>query len=110
MGIRPPLDKIFNRGPYPIGGDHTTISQAGRLPDEFGSNVTCLANLRAIHDIGNWDENRFVLAGGQSGNPFSPHYDDLLKFWLKGKTVSIPWTENAVERATRQKLRLMPKE
>jgi penicillin amidase len=110
MGIRPPLDKIFNRGPYPMGGDHDTVSQAGRLPDEFGSNVTSLANLRAIHDIGNWDESRFVLAGGQSGNPLSPHYDDLLKIWLKGETVSITWAQDAVEKATRRKLRLIPNE
>jgi len=110
MGTRPPLDKIFNRGPYPMGGDHDTIAQAGRLPDKFGSNVTGLANLRAIHDIGNWDESRFVLAGGQSGNPLSPHYDDLLNIWLKGKTVSIAWTEDAVVRTTRRKLRLVPKE
>jgi penicillin amidase len=109
LGIRPPLDKIFNRGPYPTGGDYDTISQAGRRVDEFGSNVTGLANLRAVHDVGNWDESRFVIAGGQSGNPCSPHYDDLLRLWLKGENVNIAWTEEAVVASTRKTLTLIPK-
>jgi penicillin amidase len=29
----------------------------------------------------------FVLAGGQSGNPFSPHYADLLPLWERGENV-----------------------
>ena len=34
----------------------------------------------------------FSLPGGQSGNPLSPHYADLLPFWLEGRGVPIPWT------------------
>jgi penicillin amidase len=108
MGSRPPLDKIFNLGPFPTGGDHQTIAQAGRASTEFGSKVDGLANLRIVHDVGNWDDNRVVIAGGQSGNPFSPHYDDLLQFWLRGRTVTMPWSEETIRRATQQSLRLVP--
>lgn len=108
LGIRPPLDKVFNRGPYPTGGDHDTVAQAGRTADEFGSNVTGLANLRAVHDVGNWDECRYVIAGGQSGNPFSPHYDDLLEYWLRGEMVRMAWSKETVKRAAVQTLQLQP--
>jgi len=34
-------------------------------------------------------EGRFALAGGQSGNPFSPHYADLLTLWARGQSVPL---------------------
>lgn len=108
MGGRPPLDRIFNLGPFPTGGDACTIAQAKTSISEFGSKVTGLANLRAVHDVGNWDACRFVIAGGQSGNPFSPHYDDLLEFWLRDEAVNIAWSVEAVHQATRQTLILKP--
>jgi acyl-homoserine lactone acylase PvdQ len=35
------------------------------------------------------NQNRFSLAGGQSGNPFSPHYADLLALWARSELVSL---------------------
>jgi len=35
------------------------------------------------------NQNRFSLAGGQSGNPFSPHYADLLALWARGEFVRL---------------------
>jgi len=61
-----------------------------------------------VLDVGNWDDNRFVLAGGQSGNPFSPHYDDQLQLWLKGEAMVMPWSEESVQAATVATLRLTP--
>ncbi len=108
LGVRSPLDKIFNLGPIPTGGDHQTIAQAGRLSTEFGSNVSGLANLRAVYDVGNWDNNRIVIAGGQSGNPFSPHYDDLLEYWQRGEAITMPWSDDAIQQAAQQVLHLRP--
>jgi penicillin amidase len=58
--------------------------------------------------VGNWDENYIVIVGGQSGNPFSPHYDDLLHFWLRGESIKMPWTQEAIRQATKQTLQLLP--
>ncbi|MCA9973596.1 MAG: penicillin acylase family protein [Anaerolineales bacterium] len=106
LGSRPPLDRLFNRGPFPVGGDHQSIAQAGRPSSEFGGHVVGIANLRMVLDVGYWDDNRFVLAGGQSGSPTSPHYDDLLALWLRGAAITMPWTEPAITRATRATLHL----
>ena len=39
------------------------------------------AGLRIITDLANPREARMIAVPGQSGNPFSPHYDDLLTRW-----------------------------
>jgi len=57
---------------------------------------------------GNWEANQVVIAGGQSENPISPNYDDLLKFWLRGEAITMPWSDEAIQRETKQKLRLTP--
>jgi penicillin amidase len=59
-------------------------------------------------DVGNWSASRFSLAGGQSGNPFSPHYDDLFKLWQDGEGVPIAFATDEVGAAAVQELRLRP--
>jgi penicillin amidase len=108
LGIRFPLDRLFNRGPYPTGGDHQTVAQAGRKVGFYGSNVTGLANLRMAVEVGDWDRNYFILAGGQSGNPLSPHYADLFELWQRGEGVPIAWSPEAVAAAAVDVLELRP--
>ncbi|MSO76447.1 MAG: penicillin acylase family protein [Alphaproteobacteria bacterium] len=43
------------------------------------------AGYRAIYDLGDLDRSRFAIAAGQSGNPLSRHYGDLLKGWRDGE-------------------------
>jgi penicillin amidase len=64
--------------------------------------------MRSVIDVGAWDNCRFVLPAGQSGNPLSPHYGDLLPLWQRGEGVPIAWSPEAVARATRDTLRLVP--
>jgi penicillin amidase len=108
FGERRPLHRVFNRGPFPCGGDGGTISQAGVALTDPTRNPGVVANLRMVVDVGNWDESHFVLAGGQSGNPLSPHYADLLELWLRGEGIPIPWSEKAVASAARTTLQLRP--
>jgi penicillin amidase len=108
LGTRRPLDKIFNIGPFPWGGDGQTIAQTGRVLTDPTANSTLVANLRMAIDVGNWEENSFVLAGGQSGNPLSPHYADQLVLWKRGEGIAIAWSEAAIGRVTQTTLRLKP--
>ena len=108
MAQRRALDKIFNLGPFPWGGDGQTIAQTGRLLADPTANSTLVANLRMVVDVGNWEENSFVLAGGQSGNPLSPHYADQLALWKRGQGLAMAWSESAIERITQATLRLSP--
>lgn len=108
LGVVFPFNRLFNRGPYPIGGDHNTVNQAGRKVRVHGSNVSGFANLRMAVEVGDWDRNYFILAGGQSGNPLSPHYDDQLKLWLEGKTIAMAWSDDAIEKRQTDRLTLNP--
>jgi len=108
MGIRPPLDKIFNLGPFPWGGDGQTVAQTGRVLTDLSANPTVIANLRMVVDVGNWEENRFVLAGGQSGNPLSKNYDDLLDLWQKGDAIVLPWSRESIAKEAKSILKLTP--
>ena len=53
-----------------------------------------------VVDVGAWRNSRFSLPGGQSGNPLSPHYDDLFPLWQRGEGVPIAWTAEEVRQAS----------
>lgn len=103
-----PFGRLFNAGPVPIGGDSNTVSQAGvrpLAPLDFTHNI---ANLRTTFDVTDWSNSRFVLAGGQSGNPLSPHYADQFELWQKGEGIPIAWRADDVIRSAVTSLRLLP--
>ena len=108
FGRQPIIGKVFNRGPFPWGGDSQTVSQAQRSLKIPSYNPTGIANMRMVLEVGKWENNNFVLAGGQSGNPFSPHYDDQLPLWRRGEGIRLPWGEDSIIEATVATLRLEP--
>src|SRR5205085_12438106 len=108
LGPKRLLAAIFNRGPVPCGGDTDTINQASVLPLAPTEPCNNIASLRVVIDVGAWGTSRFVLPGGQSGNPLSPHYDDLFPLWQRGEGVPIAWAPEEVEKAAVATLELLP--
>ena len=108
VGEKKILAPIFNRGPYPLSGDTNTVLQSGVDLLEVAASPRFIPSLRMVVDVGEWDEARFVLPGGQSGNPLSPHYDDQLRYWLRGESLKMPYSDEAVDSATLSTLRLSP--
>ena len=108
LGSRKPLQQVFNLGPFPWGGDSNTVAQAGVNPLDETGNPTHIQSLRMVVDVGDWDQSSWVLPGGQSGNPFSPHYSDQLAPWRTGGGIQIAWTPAAVAAARRSRLSLTP--
>jgi penicillin amidase len=102
------LAPFFNLGPIPYGGDADTINQGSVLPLDPLASADNIASLRLVVDVGVWSNSRFSLPGGQSGNPLSPHYDDLFPLWQRGDGVPIAWTDEEVRQATVQTLELTP--
>lgn len=102
------LGPAFNLGPVPCGGDQNTISQAGARPLHPTDFTHNMANLRAVFDLADLSKSQFVLCGGQSGNPCSPHHADLFPLWQEGAAVPIPWPQEQVVRAAKETLRLVP--
>ena len=102
------LADSFNIGPVPMPGDGTTPLQAASGPLQPLDNPGYLPNTRAVFDLADPDASHWALAGGQSGNPLSPHYRDLFELWLRGGTVPMAWTDAAVAAATVSTLDLEP--
>jgi penicillin amidase len=101
---------IFNLGPVPCGGDTDVINQASVLPLEPLAPADNIPSLRAVIDVGAWHNSRFVLPGGQSGNPLSPHYDDLFELYQRGEGVPIAFTPQEMKAAAVTTLELRPAE
>ncbi|MEO5729832.1 MAG: penicillin acylase family protein, partial [Byssovorax sp.] len=107
-GDLPGMGAVFNRGPFPLGGDTATIPQASPSPLDPLGNPIGIASMRLVLDVGSWEDFRVATAGGQSGNPLSPHYDDLIEPWSRGEGVPIAWSPEAVRRRARATLVLRP--
>jgi penicillin amidase len=108
MGIQPPLDQVFNRGPYPIGGDTDTACQTAYLAREPYNANAWAPSFRQIVDMGNLSQSLIAHPPGQSGQLGSPHYDDLIEPWLKGEYHPMLWTREQVEQEAEGRLRLEP--
>ncbi|MEX0809311.1 MAG: penicillin acylase family protein [Dongiaceae bacterium] len=64
-------------------GTAAVLGNDGRFPHLQG------AGLRFAIDLADPAGARFMIAGGQSGNIFSPHYADLIGLWRDGSFLSI---------------------
>ena len=108
LGVAGLLDRMLNLGPVPLGGDTNTVAQAGVQPLDPTANPAAIANHRMVVDLATPDESRYVIAGGQSGNPLSAHYADLFELWQRGEGVPIAWSPEAVAATTRDLLTVQP--
>ena len=104
FGERRGLAPAFDLGPFPWGGDtHTPSAAVVSVLDPLAG-PELIAVARFSVEAGDWEGARWVLPGGQSGNPCSPHYADQLPLWRRGDGVPIAWSEAAVERVTTDRL------
>jgi len=97
---------LFDRGPFPRSGDGDVV-QATSLDRKTLEQVSG-ASYREIFDLGDWDRSLAVNVPGQSGQPGSPHYDDLLPLWRTGRYFQLAYSKGAVDAVTTDVLELMP--
>ena len=106
MGSVKMLERFFNRGPFPIGGSGQTPANMS-YPPAIPFRVSVSAPWRYmvdLHDLSGLD----ALAVGNSGHPFSKHYDDQMEMWLAGEYKEMIFDPAAV-RALTEKLILTPR-
>ena len=98
----------LNLGPVTWGGDEQTINVAAGSMMDPTVTPDFIPNLRSVIDVGNWDENIFSLAGGQSSNPGSRHYGDLFELWKDGKGIQIAWSPEKTKKIITKELEIKP--
>jgi penicillin amidase len=112
MRFRHPLDEAsqegaaFDLGPLARPGDGYTVNATHFSDSSFDQTVG--ASYREIFDLSDWDNSVGVNVPGQSGQPGSPHYDDLLPLWLAGRYFPLSYSRSAVDKQTVDVLELKP--
>ncbi len=94
----------LNRGPVERSGDRYTVNAASG----GGFRQSSGASFRQVIDLADWDRSVASNVPGQSGQPESPHYDDLLQLWKDDRYFPLLYTRAAIEKQARQKLILNP--
>ena len=90
LGRIPVIGKFFNNrlpadgGPYTVNRGNTRV----RNPRHPFASVHG-AGYRAVYDLADPTKSRYIVAPGQSGNWFSPHYKDLAERWRDGGFIEI---------------------
>jgi penicillin amidase len=102
-----PFRWFLSRGPVGVEGDGTTVMRVSwnRLrPFEAWEHPSW----RQLFDVGEWDQSRVAMPGGQSGHPMSPFYFDQTDSWRTGQYRTQPFSRGAVTAASRHRLILAP--
>jgi len=63
---------------------------------------------RFVANLANWDESIILLTGGESGQTGSEHYRDQFPYWIEGKAIYGPFSDDAEAKVKRHALRLKP--
>ena len=100
------LDRIFNRGAVPMGGDANTVWQAAYVPYHGYDVNSFTASWRQIIDLADFNRSRATLPSGQSGHPGSRHYADMISQWRRGEYHPMLWDREQVEAQARGRLDL----
>ncbi len=108
LGMQKPLDRIFSRGPVPIGGDTDTPCQTAIAPELPYDNRSWSPSFRQIVDLQDVSRSWSTIVPGQSGRLGSPHYDDRIEPWRKGELHPMLWTRTQVEVELEGRLVLEP--
>lgn len=82
--------KEFGSGPLPVGGDGSALNA---IKKNFGP------SWRMVVELGDEITAYGVYPGGQSGNPGSPFYDNMLDHWVKGKYYKLLFMKDAEEKS-----------
>lgn len=98
--------QTLNVGPLPKHGGAFTVNQSNFKESDF--RLTVGPSVRMVVDVGHWDESRVVNCPGQSGDPASPHYRDLMPMWRTGKYFPLLYSRKAVENNAEKRIRLVP--
>ena len=102
-----PIEWMFNRGPYPVGGGSSLVDATGwTLGGSYAT--TTVPSMRMVIDLSDFDASTWNHLSGASGHAFSPHNTDQTENWSKGLQSPWPFSRKAVTAATVDTLVLRP--
>jgi penicillin G amidase len=102
------LGRVFNLGPFSMGGDGNTIWASFTSYFDLKRRPMTGPPFRFIADLGDLDHCWGALVPGQSGNLSSPHQADGIRPWLKGEYHPMLFCRAEVEQNVEARLLIVP--
>ena len=102
-----PIEWLFNRGPWKVGGGGSLVDATGWDARE-GYAVETAPSMRMVVPMDDLDDARWINLTGASGHAFNAHYTDQTDLWAEGGTLSWVFSEDAVDKAGEDVLTLTP--
>jgi penicillin G amidase len=81
-----------------VGGDNETVWATG-CRAESGTAAVYGAVARYVFDVGDWDNSTWIVVGGASGDPASPHYLDQHEAWSRCELIPMRYDWDAIAAA-----------
>jgi len=91
---------------YSRGGSGNTTNNTYFSPEDFL--VKSGASFRMVLDVGKWDDAWMTNAPGQSGDPRSPFYSNLLNGWARERSFPLLYSRYRIERDAALRIKLRP--
>lgn len=107
LGMVKPLDKLFNRGPYPVGGDIDTVNMGAVVPNQPETVIT-VPSFRQIANLADLAASLSMHSPGQSGHPASKHYDDFIKPWCNTEHHPMLFNATMIDEQAEGRLKMLP--
>lgn len=100
------LAELMAYRPHGRGGSANTPNNTGFTRDNF--DVRSGASFRMVLDVGLWDDAEVTNAPGQSGDPRSPFYANLLEGWAQDSSIPLLYSRDAIEANEAFRVELFP--
>ena len=102
------IEDVVNRGPVALSGDDESVNATGWNAGSGSFDVSTGPSERVVYDLSDWTRSLSVNTTGQSGHPYSPHYDDQIDLWRHIEFKPMLWSREQVEAAAASTLVLVP--
>jgi penicillin G amidase len=111
LGI-PPIEALFNRGPFRTGGGSIMVNATGwdtslEVPAAYA--VGSLPSERVIYDLSNLNNSVAIHTTGESGHAYNKHYVDMTDLWRNIQYYPMWWNQDSVIKDAEGHLVLSPK-
>ncbi|MCR2808266.1 MULTISPECIES: penicillin acylase family protein [unclassified Microbacterium] len=102
-----PIEMLFNRGPYRVGGG-TSVANATGWNIGGGFETVTVPSMRMVIDLSDFDESGWNHLTGASGHAFHPNYVDQTPTWQRVELTPWAFSDSAVDASTTHTLTLVP--
>lgn len=90
-----PIELLFNRGPYAVGGGSSVVDATGwPIGETFATES--VPSMRMVIDVSDFDASTWIHLTGASGHAFHPNYVDQTESWARGDQRAWPFSPRAV--------------